>query len=433
MVKVKLAYGRKGIEVELPQGQIQIIEPRYRKGGRDQAGMVLEALREPIGSPPLGELVSQEDRVGIIINDITRATPNEIILPVLIKELENAGVSSGNIILFNATGTHRLNTKEELTGILGEKIAADYRIVQNNAGEQATFVKAGTTSRGTEIRLNREFMDCNMHILTGFIEPHFFAGFSGGPKAIMPGMASLETIITNHGPANIDHPGATWGITRGNPIWEEMLEAARMVPRRFLLNVTLNRNKEITGVFAGEMEEAHSRGCLFARESAMMEAECPFDIVITTNSGYPLDLNLYQTVKGMSTALQIVKKGGAIVVVSECREGIPEHGSYGKLLREAENPDALLKKIRSAGFHEVDSWEAQIHALVCKKADVYIYSDGLTDKQIREAMLRPSHSIEETVEELLKKYGNKARICVLPEGPQTIPYLRDLSHVSQGT
>ncbi len=263
-----------------------------------------------------------------------------------------------------------------------------------------------------------------MKILTGFIEPHFFAGFSGGGKAIMPGMAGQQTVLGNHDAGMVGHPKATWGVTRGNPIWEEVREVALKAGKIFLVNVTLNRDKQITGVFAGDLDAAHAAGCAFVKETAMVPAPHPFDIVITTNSGYPLDLNLYQSVKGMSAAAQVVREGGAIIVAADCWDGIPDHGLYGQLLREADSPQALLDTVCAPGFLKQDQWQAQIQALIQLKADVYVRTDNLTAEQIEMALFQPSHSIEDTVRELLGEYGPQASICVLPEGPQTIPYIQ---------
>jgi nickel-dependent lactate racemase len=266
-------------------------------------------------------------------------------------------------------------------------------------------------------------MEANVKILTGFIEPHFFAGFSGGGKAAMPGMAGQQTVLGNHDAQMIGNPRATWGVTWGNPIWEEAREAALMTTPTFLLNVTLNRNKEITGVFAGSLEAAHDAGIEFVRETAMVAVDEPFDIVITTNSGYPLDMNLYQAVKGMSAAEQVVREGGAIIIAAACSDGIPDHGLYGKLLREADSPSALFHSIIHNAETRQDQWQAQIQARIQLRAVVYVYSDNLTDAQIQAALLRPCRNIAATIEQLREKYGHDARIGIIPEGPQTIPYL----------
>ncbi len=421
---VELAYGKTGLQLDLPAGlNVTVIRPRYVDGLPDPAGAVRAALDAPIATPPLRDWVQATDRVGIAFSDITRPTPNHILLPVILSAL--AHVPAGQIVLFNGTGTHRPNTDAELRVMLGDAIVDRYRIVQNDATDSAAYTHVGRTSRGNDIWLHREFVDCDAHILTGFIEPHFFAGFSGGGKAVMPGLAALDTIMTNHCAANLDDPRATWGVTHGNPLWEDVREAAHMLPRNFLLNVTLNRDKQITGVFAGDLDQAHAQGAAFVKQTAMVAVAEPFDIVITSNSGYPLDLNLYQSVKGMRAAAQIVKPGGAIIIAADCWDGIPDHGVYGSLLRAARSPGDLLATIRAPGFRQQDMWQAQIQALVSQQAEVYVYSRNLTAAQIDAALLRPCDDVAALVGDLLDRYGNQARVCVLPEGPQTIPYIAE--------
>ncbi|MGD0610890.1 MAG: nickel-dependent lactate racemase [Anaerolineales bacterium] len=419
---IHLPYGKKNLVFDMPDScHSVIIEPSFSPALGDPVNALKEALKKPIGSPSLHSIIQPTDRVGIIFNDITRPTPSSLILHTILQELSN--IPHENISLFNALGTHRFNTKDELRQMLDDELVDNYRIIQNNAFDPAAQIHLGTTKRGHEIWLNRELLDCDVKILTGFIEPHFFAGFSGGGKAIMPGMAGLVTILGNHSAQMIADPNATWGITWGNPIWEEVREIALMVERIFLVNVTLNKNKEITGMFCGELGEAHSRGCEFVKKTTLVRVSEPFDMVITTNSGYPLDINLYQSVKGMSAASQIVKQGGAIIIATECRDGIPEHGMYGNLLKAYKHPKDLLKNILSFEPACLDQWQVQIQAMLQLKADIYVYSDGLTDSQIRSTMLLPCRSIEATLAELLAKYGPQARICILPEGPQTIPYI----------
>jgi nickel-dependent lactate racemase len=363
--------------------------------------------------------------VGIAFSDITRPTPNHLILPALLQGLSH--VPDNRITLFNGTGTHRPNTEEELEEMLGAEVVSRYRIVQNDALDRGSHVHVGTTRSGNAIWIQEEFVRCTARILTGFIEPHFFAGFSGGGKACMPGLALLETVFRNHSPMNLDDPATTWGVTEGNPLWEEVQEAAEMLEPLFLLNVSLNRDKAVTGVFAGGMREAHGAGCRFVKEKAMVEVPEPFDIVLTSNSGFPLDLNLYQAVKGMSAAAQIVKPGGAIIIAADCWDGIPDHGEYGKMLREAGSLEELSAMIHEPGFLRQDMWQVQIQARICQKARVYVYSENLTDEQIRGAHLescgKGRDAVEKRIAMLLREHGGKPRICVLPEGPQTIPYL----------
>ena len=279
-------------------------------------------------------------------------------------------------------------------------------------------------SLGHPVRITRAYMEADVRILTGFIEPHFFAGFSGGPKAVLPSLAGAESVFSNHGAAMIGHPSATWAVTEGNPIWEEMREVALATRPTFLVNVALNARRAITGVFAGELEAAHREGCRTVAGSAMVAVDRPYDVVITTNSGYPLDQNLYQSVKGMSAAAQIVRAGGAIVTATACADGLPAHGKYAALLARAGSPSAVLEMIARAGFTEHDQWTVQVQAQIQQRCEVHVFSDGLTDEQIRRALFLPCRSVEATATALLDRFGPGARLAVMPEGPQTVPYVR---------
>ncbi len=420
-MRVHLAYGKHGLDVELPP-QTHVILPRPVPGLPDEEAAIRQALQAPLGMPPLRQLVHPGDRIVIVHTDLTRPMPNDRVLPVLLDELERAGVSPEQITLLNGLGTHRKQTPQELAAMLGQAILGRYRCVQHDAWDDDNLVSLGRTRFGHPVRVNRLYMEAEVKILTGFIEPHFFAGFSGGPKGVLPAIAGADSILANHGAPMVGHPNATWGVTHGNPIWEEMLEVAFRTRPTFLLNVTLNRARDITGVFAGDLQQAHAAGCDFCRQSVMVPVPHLFDIVITTNAGYPLDLNLYQAVKGMSAAARVVRPGGAIIIAAECWDGIPAHGQYANLLRAADSPQALLERITAPGFACQDQWEAQVQAMVQQRAEVHVYSDGLSDDQIREALLIPCRAIEETIESLLARYGPEATLCALPEGPLTLPF-----------
>ena len=421
-MNVDLAYGRNGLRVTLPD-RADVVRPTYVAGLPDEPAALRQAMRAPISGPSLRQLAAGRRRVVVTHSDITRATPNDRILPVVLDELKLAGVASDDITLINALGTHRPQTDAELRALLGAcldgtPIVARYRCLQHDAWDDANLVPLLTTSRGNPVRLNQRVVEADLVIFTGFIEPHFFAGFSGGPKGALPALAGHESVVTNHGFDMIAYPQATWGITEGNPIWEEMQEVARCLEQLFLLNVTLNADRQITGVFAGELGAAHAAGCAAVRESAMVPVAEPYDAVITTNSGYPLDQNLYQTVKGMKAAAGVARDGGAIVMAAECADGLPDHGKYGQLLAEAGSPARVLETVGAPGFAAQDQWQVQIQAQIQQRVAVYVYSDGLSDSQIESALLTATRSIEDTVAQLQPR-----RLCVLPEGPQTIAYL----------
>lgn len=421
-MQINLAYGKGRLQAEIPQGiHTEIVEPRYVKGLPDQEGAVKKALEKPIKHLALSECIKSGQKVAIIFSDITRATPYHVMLPPLLKVLDK--LPDKNIAFFCATGTHRPATEEELFTILGKEVCERFKIVQNNAPDPSGQKFVGTTSSGNRILLNKEILDYDLKILTGFIEPHFFAGFSGGGKALMPGMASLETVRNNHAIKMLENPNTRWGYTEGNPLWEEVMEAAELASPLFLLNITLNRDKEITGVFAGDLREAHKKGCAFAKDTAMAPLAEAFDIVISSNSGYPLDLNIYQSVKGMSAAERVVKKGGSIIMAAECWDGIPAKSDYETILKSVENVESLMGFIVKHEKDLQDTWQVYFQAMVQLKAKVYLYSE-LNASTVRSAHLEPVRDITSLVQELVEKYGPETRICVLPEGPHTIPYIK---------
>jgi nickel-dependent lactate racemase len=409
------------MHVNLPEN-IAVIEPVHIPGLANEREKAFEAMRHPIGTGPLKEMVKATDKISIVISDLTRPTPNHKLVPWILEELNH--VPKEQFVIINGTGSHRDNTREELIQMLGEEVVNNVRIIHNNAFDKNTQSYLGTTSYGAEVYLNKEYCESDIKIVTGFIEPHFFAGFSGGPKGIMPGIAGIDTIMHFHNARMIGDKSSTWGKIEGNPVQGEATEAALMAKPDFMLNVTLNGDKEITNYFAGDVIKAHRAGCEYVREHSMAACEEPFDIVITSNSGYPLDQNLYQAVKGMSAAQKIVKKGGTIICAAECSDGLPSHGNYAEILKMKPTPQEILDMISNPEFSIFDQWQVQKQALIQVWADVYVYST-LSNEDIENAMFQPTDSIEKTVEELLEKHGKNARIAVMPLGPLTIPYIKD--------
>jgi lactate racemase len=419
-MKFQLAYGQGHLAVELPEKRTTVIEPTHTPGLRDERAAVMAALEKPIGAKPLKELIRPTDKVCIGFTDITRATPNDRIIPWLLEHLSH--LPRENITLLNALGTHRPNTRAELEKLLSPAVVRDYRVLNHEPENPAALVALGTTRDGTPALINKHVVEADFRITTGFIEPHFFAGFSGGPKGIMPGLAGLETVMSNHGAKNIGNPKSTFGMTEGNPIWEEMRDIALRAGQTFMLNVTLNERRDITGVFAGDLLQAHKVGFEFVRRSAMQRVKSPFEVVVTTNSGYPLDQNLYQGVKGMSAGARIIQEGGTLILACECREGVPAKSPLDELLRSAGSSEEILALLATPGFVRPEQWQAQIQALIQRRAKVLIYS-SLPDEIVRAAHLTPCHDIGAAVSERLEQLGPEARVAVLPQGPLTIPYL----------
>jgi nickel-dependent lactate racemase len=282
----------------------------------------------------------------------------------------------------------------------------------------------GELGRGVPVWLNREWAEADVRITTGFVEPHFFAGFSGGPKLVAPGLAGLETVLTLHDAARIGSPEATWGVREGNPVHDDVRAIASRTGVDFAFDVILNREQEIVAAFAGEMSAMHDVACEAAQSIAMIGLDEPFDVVLTTNSGYPLDQNLYQAVKGMSAAEKVVKEDGVIVCAAECRDGLPDGGEYARMLGSASSIRELRRSIEGGGRTEPDQWQVQIQARVQERARVAVYSDFLSEMDLHTAHLEKTEDVGETVREALEAASPDSRLCVLPEGPQTVPYLR---------
>jgi nickel-dependent lactate racemase len=307
--------------------------------------------------------------------------------------------------------------------MFGSDIVERYRIVNHDARDPSALALVGPNTSPMPLWLNHEWTEADVRITTGFVEPHFFAGFSGGPKMVAPGLAGLSTTMVLHDARRIGHSRSTWGVTEGNPIHDDVRDIARRTGVDFAFDVTLNANKEITAAFAGELFAEHRAACANSRREAMREVPARFDVVVTTNSGFPLDQNLYQTVKGISAAAEVVKDGGVILCASECRDGLPEHGTYVDLLGRGASPDELLAMIHEPGFAEPDQWQVQIQAQILKRARVLVKTSFLSEEMIRSAHFEPIEDISEAAMAALDDAGEGARLCVLPRGPQTIPYV----------
>ena len=421
-MKVRLAYGRTGLVIDVPEDRTTIVQPQYLPGLPDQHGAIRTALRDPVGGvSPLRRMAGASDIVAISVCDVTRPMPTSTVLPMVLEELRH--VPDENIVILIATGTHRPSSHDELHDMLGSQIVERFTVVNHNAFDPSIVCHVGETAGGIPVLLNRFWTEADVKITLGFVEPHFFAGFSGGPKMVAPGLAAFDTTMMLHNAEMIGHPNATWGVTVGNPIHDAIREIAEKTGVDFSLEVTLNRDHQITSVYAGDPPTAHRAASRFAKSVAMQQVEEPFDVVVTTNSGYPLDMNLYQSVKGMSAAAQVVKRGGAIICAAECSDGIPEHGAYSRLLSSRSSPEELLEMICEEGHNVHDQWQVQIQAQIQMKADVQVKTGFLTDEQIHQAHLEPVDDVEQAMYDSLTAAGPDARLCVIPEGPQTIPYL----------
>jgi nickel-dependent lactate racemase len=421
-VRVRLAYGTTGLDIDVDPEVTTVVEPVRRRAVADPAAALRTALREPVAGPPLRELVRPGQTVAISACDGTRPQPRHLMIPAILAELD--GITRlEDVVILVATGTHRGNDDRELREMFGDQVVNSVRIVNHDARATGDLVFAGVHGNNVPVWLNRRWLEADVRITTGFVEPHFFAGFSGGPKLVAPGLAGLDTVLVLHDAARIADPRATWGVIGGNPIHDDIRAIAAATGVTFSLDVVLNADQEIVAAFGGELLAMHAAACTAARQAAMRPVPAPFDVVVTTNSGFPLDQNLYQAVKGMSAARQVARPGGAIICAAECRDGFPDHGSYRSVLASASSPQALLDGILARPQTVPDQWQVQIQAQIQSANRVVMHTSYLTDSDLADAHLEQTADITATVTAALAAAGPAARLCVLPEGPQTIPYV----------
>ncbi len=414
---IELPYGSSRLKARIPTGNLAgIIEVPDVNGLPDERSAITGRLRAPIGSPTLLDCVNKDDKVVVLVTDNTRPCPDDRLLPPILAELE-AKIPRENITIIVALGLHPPLDRQELIKKLGEDIVANYNVINHDVNRT---VNIGTTSRGTPVDINTRVMAADFRLSTGFIEPHFFAGFSGGRKSIAPGVFSVRSAYKNHGYQMIEHPNVRAGVLRGNPVHEDMIEQAKLAKLNFIVNVLLNKKREITHVVAGDPVKAHERGCEIEREIAGVKVPHKVDITITTNSGAPLDLDLYQTCKGIDTAAQITREGGIIIVASACSAGIgPE--AFLELHASVSSPEEVRQLIKQKEPIGVQ-WENQVLARTQMKNDIYLVSE-LADSTVKDMMMTPVRTVEEGLEKAFQVLGQDAEIAVIPEGPLVIPLL----------
>lgn len=421
-MSITLQYGQSGLPLDFSGLNATVLEPRFVSGLPDEAAGFQEAVRKPMGGKPLRECVSAGETVAVVIADNTRPLPSERLLPWIFAELSQ--VPSEQITIIIGTGSHRGNTPEEIEAMVGPEVASRYRILNHDAHDPERLVRVGDSPMGYPVDFCREYVEADRRIAVGFIEPHFMAGFSGGYKAVFPGVTGIETIMEYHGVHNIGDVRSTWGEIEENPTQAHVRAGGSLLPIDFMVNVTLNRKREITAYFCGEVLEAHRAGCAWVKEKVMIPCDTVFPIVVTTNSGYPLDQNLYQAVKGMSAAAQIVAEGGLIMTAARCNDGFPEHGNFRQQLYAHDSAEALLETIYAPGFRQFDQWQTQKFAEILRLARVGLYSE-LPAQAVSRAHMQPVTDLREAIEAEIKRLGGEAStpIAVLPEGPLTVPYL----------
>lgn len=422
-MRFQLEYGRSGLQVELPDDRpVRSLAYKQAEPLADPPGALAERLASPTGTAPLAELARGRRNACILICDITRPVPNELILTPVLAQLEAAGIPRHAMTILIATGLHRPNEGDELIEIVGRRIYENYRIENHHGKALDEHVYLGDSPRGVPIWIDRRYVEADLKIAVGLIEPHLMAGFSGGRKLICPGIAALETVKVWHGPEILEHPNADCGILAGNPVHEENTWIARRAGCDFIVNVVIDAQRRPLCFVAGDMEQAFEEGVAFVRSVAIDTTPEPVDIVVTCSAGYPLDTTFYQSVKGMTGALPIVKQGGTIILAASLSEGIgsPE---FEQLFEEHPSLEAFVERILGKDYFRMDQWQLQELAKVRRKAKVKMVSDGLPAETLNRLFVESAPSVETAVAESLAEYGERATMAVIPKGPYVLAQL----------
>jgi len=417
---VQLEYGRTGLGVELPDDRpIRTLVYKQSDPLPHPERTVREILDRPHGTPPLAELARGRTDACIVICDITRPVPNELILRPVLQTLEDAGIPKDRITILIATGLHRPNEGDELVEVVGAFIAENYRVENHHGQALQEHTHLGDSPRGVPIWIDSRYAQADLKITTGLIEPHFMAGFSGGRKLICPGIAALETIRAWHVPDFLEHPNADCGILEGNPVHEESTWIGRRTGCDFIVNVVIDDKRRPLKFVAGDMEAAFEEGVQFVRGVVTDTVPEPVDVVVTSSAGYPLDTTFYQSVKGLVGALPVVKKGGTIIMAASLSAGI---GSAEFQQGIADNPtlDNFVDRIRDKDYFFMDQWQLEELAKVLRKAKVKVVSDGLPAETLAGLYVEPAATVEQAVADSLAEYGEKATMAVIPKGPYVL-------------
>ncbi|MGH4120198.1 nickel-dependent lactate racemase [Clostridium sp.] len=422
MTQIKIPYSKRFLEIEIPDNNlVAILESKahaYSAEGT-QEEIVNKALDSPIGSPKLEELVKGKKNMVLITSDHTRPVPSKVTLPILLSRIRSVNPEIKITILI-ATGFHRPTTREEMISKFGQEIVDNEVIINHVSEDYSSMASVGILPSGGELLLNKLAMEAELLISEGFIEPHFFAGFSGGRKSVLPGVASAKTVMANHCSEFIASEYARSGVLENNPLHRDMLYAAKQAKLAFILNVVIDSEKNVIKAFAGDSELAHLEGCKFVMELASVKA-VKADIAISTNGGYPLDQNIYQSVKGMTAAEATCNDGGVIIMVSACNDG---HGgqSFYDNIANASSPREVLDRVIKVGRNDTapDQWEFQILARILDKHTVIFVTDMCAPEMIVSMHMQHAFTFEEALKRALEIKGNDAKITVIPDGVSVV-------------
>lgn len=419
-MRVHLEYGREGLEVELPDDRVvRCLSYKDATPLEEPGRELIKCLASPNGSQPLSEIAVGKSSACIVLCDITRPVPNEMILKPTLETIETAGIARNNILILIATGMHRPNEGDEILELVGRDIAEKYRIENHVGTDRDSHTYLGDSPRGCPIWIDSRYLEAELKITTGLIEPHLMAGFSGGRKVICPGIAGLDTVQVWHGPDFLEHPRADAGILEGNPVHEENTWIAKQAGCDFIINVVIDAQRRPLKWVAGDMIEAFHEGVDFVRAVVTDTVDEPVDIVVTSSAGYPLDTTFYQTVKGLTGALPIVKQGGTIVMAAGMSEGIGSE-DFQSLFADNPNLDVFMERILGKDYFVMDQWQLEELAKVLRRAKVKVITDGLPPETIESMFVESALSVEQAVSDSLEEYGPDATIAVIPKGPYVL-------------
>lgn len=422
MAKFQVPYSKNGMSIDIPDKNfLDILQSKAHqyKANLDQNTIVEKSMDNPIGSKKLEELAKGKNNVVIITSDHTRPVPSRVTLPIILRRLREANPDIKIKILI-ATGFHRPSTREELIYKMGEEIVENEEIIMHISTDDSQMIKAGVLPSGGDFYLNKLAYEADLLIAEGFIEPHFFAGFSGGRKSVLPGIASAKTIMYNHCSDFIDSKNARTGLLSKNPIHEDMVYAAKTAKLAFIVNVVIDQDKNIIECFSGDVEKAHSQGCEFVTNLSKIDSN-KADIVVSTNGGYPLDQNVYQAVKGMTAAEATCKDNGVIIMIAACNDG---HGgqSFYDNIANSKSPKEVLDKVRKVPRSETvpDQWEFQILARILEKHTVIMVTDKCDPNLIKKMHMKHAYNFKEALDMAFEIKGEDAKVVVIPDGVSVI-------------
>ncbi|NOZ22487.1 MAG: nickel-dependent lactate racemase [Planctomycetes bacterium] len=423
-MRIRLDYHRDGLEVEVPDANLMaVLSMNPAEPLENPVQEIVGTLRNPTGCAPLQEIAAGKKTACIVISDITRPVPNKLLLPPILAELKEAGLGTHDIVILIGTGLHRPNEGAELAEMVGRRMMEGYRFVNHVARDMAGQQYLGETPRGVPVHIDKTYMEADLKIVTGLIEPHLMAGYSGGRKGILPGIAGLESIRVWHSPKILESPKATQGIIEGNPVHEEAVAAAKMAGVDFIVNTVLNEKRRMLGIFSGDLDAAFAEGAKFCEGIAKAELPEPADVVVTSSAGYPLDTTYYQACKGLVGAMPAVKQGGTIILAAGMAQGIGGE-EFSRLALEAESLEQFMQDIWRDDFFVIDQWQLEETGIVARHAEMWLYTDGLPKETQAKLFMKPLDSVEQGIELALQKHGPDAKIAVIPKGPYVIPFVK---------